>query len=295
MLHIQEAFTIHNSNLLMSTTTTVIVQPQPSTSSRSTKVIEQLNIKYDTIQKELASIKVQLEVSRQTKLQYEKDISTHTACNKQYRARIKDIMQLLESKQKLLETTKILSNQLELKVKQLKDEALRSRHQLEGLRRQEQSLERVRDVAFKHKDQLQQHRRQLYISVDQFKLRCERELSSFESNYTTLMDYTCLIAKRNKQMIDSINNKLKLRQQAIKQLGLLRLQLKSNTESFMDHIRTKLEAIHIQQNISKNISTEATVLQYRDEFHSLLKRIKTAIAEELAAVATTEKKTISIL
>lgn len=58
MLHVQESFI--NSNLLMTPPMTVIVQPQPSSSSRSNKVIEQLSNKYELIQKDLAATRAQV-------------------------------------------------------------------------------------------------------------------------------------------------------------------------------------------------------------------------------------------
>lgn len=58
MLHVQESFI--NSNLLMTSPMTVIVQPQPSSSSRSNKVIEQLSNKYELIQKDLAATRAQV-------------------------------------------------------------------------------------------------------------------------------------------------------------------------------------------------------------------------------------------
>lgn len=58
MLHVQESFI--NSNLLMTPPMTVIVQPQPSSSSRSSKVIEQLGNKYELIQKDLAATRSQV-------------------------------------------------------------------------------------------------------------------------------------------------------------------------------------------------------------------------------------------
>jgi hypothetical protein len=58
MLHVQETV-----NLLMTSPMNVMVQPQPSSSSRSIKVIEQLSDKYESIQKDIAATKAQVEIS----------------------------------------------------------------------------------------------------------------------------------------------------------------------------------------------------------------------------------------
>lgn len=59
MLHIQESFA-HNSNLLMAPPITIMVQPQPSCSSRSNKVIEQLGSKLDSVHRDLAATRLQV-------------------------------------------------------------------------------------------------------------------------------------------------------------------------------------------------------------------------------------------
>jgi hypothetical protein len=61
MLHIQESFA-HNSSLLMAPMIppTVPVQPQPSTSSRSIKVIEQLANRLEDVQREIVNTKIQV-------------------------------------------------------------------------------------------------------------------------------------------------------------------------------------------------------------------------------------------
>jgi hypothetical protein len=50
-----------------------MVQPQPSTSSRSNKVIEQLSSKYESIQRDLAATRAQVSTYEQ--------IKTHTYAN----------------------------------------------------------------------------------------------------------------------------------------------------------------------------------------------------------------------
>lgn len=59
MLHVQDSFA-HTSNLLMSPPMTVIVQPQPSSSSRSNKVVEQLGSKLDSVHRDIAATRLQV-------------------------------------------------------------------------------------------------------------------------------------------------------------------------------------------------------------------------------------------
>ncbi|KAI9480523.1 MAG: hypothetical protein EXX96DRAFT_563100 [Benjaminiella poitrasii] len=284
MLHVQEPFVVHNSsNLLISNTTTatVLVQPQPSTSSRSTKVIEQLSIKYETIQKELANTKAQLEMIRQSKLRHEQDFANHTTSNRQHRARIKDIMLLLETKQTNLLDTKRSSANLESKVKQLKDEAHQSRHQLEDLRRRAHVLERDRDEALRQRNQLELERRQLQESVNQSRACCERELAELQDDYHLLVHHADYVRERNKELAELIHVKLGLRRQSIEHMAQLKRQSLANTRSFVDYVEQELNGLTESQWSTKG--TDLAAVQCREEFHGLLKRIKTAIAEELAA------------
>ncbi|KAG1392965.1 hypothetical protein G6F58_012408 [Rhizopus delemar] len=234
MLHIQESFA-HNSSLLMSPPITVVVQPQPSTSSRTNKVAEQLNYKLDVTQKEIASIRNQLETIRQTKAQNEKDTQYYTSSNKILRTRIKEIMQALESKQKSLDETKRASSELELKVKQLKDEALASRRQLEDLRRREQVLEHDRDVAVKERNQLKHKHNLLGDSIEQLRDRCEREMTLLQKDHSLLVEQAKYIKERNDLMMELVYIKLKQRRQQTDNIALMKRQLRANTDTFVDY------------------------------------------------------------
>ncbi|KAI8090472.1 hypothetical protein BDF21DRAFT_357030 [Thamnidium elegans] len=282
MLHVQESF--HNSNLLMSPPMTVIVQPQPSNSSRSNKVVEQLNGKLELVYREIASTRLQLESICQTKLQHEKDTVNYTNSNKIFRTRIKEIMQVLESKQKVLEGTKGSSSQLELKVKQLKDEALASRRQLEDLRRREQVLEHDRDVAVKEKNQMKQKQSLLQDSIDQLRIRCEREMALLQKDHSILIEQARNITDKNENMIELITFKLKQRRQHIESLALMKRQLRSNTETFVENVRTHLQALktEIQDSALQTKDCTLASIQCRGEVNGLVTRIKT-IAAEIAA------------
>ncbi|EPB89255.1 hypothetical protein HMPREF1544_03879 [Mucor circinelloides 1006PhL] len=283
MLHVQESFI--NSSLLMTPPMTVIVQPQPSSSSRSNKVIEQLSNKYELIQKDLAATRAQLEIMRQTKLKHEKDTINYTNSNKVYRNRIKEIMQVLESKQKALEGTKGSSSQLELKVKQLKDEALASRRQLEDLRRREQVLEHDRDVAVKEKNQIKYKQHVLQDSIDQLRVRCDREVALLQKDHSILIDQARYITERNEHMIELISLKLKQRRQHIEHLALMKRQLRSNTEAFVQDVRNHLQALKTEIDESALHTKDCTLaaIQCRGEVNGLVTRIKTIAAEITAS------------
>ncbi|CEP17972.1 hypothetical protein [Parasitella parasitica] len=283
MLHVQEPFI--SSNLLMTPPMTVIVQPQPSNSSRSNKVIEQLSNNYELLQKELVATRTQLEAVRQTKLKHEKETMNYTNSNKAYRTRIKEIMQVIESKQKALDGTKGSSSQLELKVKQLKDEALASRRQLEDLRRREQVLEHDRDVAVREKNQIKHKQHVLQDSIDQLRVRCEREVALLQKDHSVLVDQARYITERNEHMIELITLKLKQRRQHIEHLALMKRQLRSNTEAFVQDVRTHLQALktEIEESAMQTKDCTHAAIQCRGEVNGLVTRIKTIAAEITAS------------
>ncbi|KAG1254056.1 hypothetical protein G6F68_011040 [Rhizopus microsporus] len=284
MLHIQESFA-HNSSLLMSPPITVVVQPQPSTSSRTNKVAEQLNYKLDVTQKEIASIRNQLETIRQTKAQNEKDTQYYTSSNKILRTRIKEIMQALESKQKSLDETKRASSELELKVKQLKDEALASRRQLEDLRRREQVLEHDRDVAVKERNQLKRKQNLLGDSVEQLRDRCEKEMVSLRKDHSLLVEQAKLITERNELMMELVHKKLKQRRQQTDNIALVKRQLRTNISAFVSHAKSLLDALKldVEQSSIKTKDCTSASIQCSGEVNGLLTRMRTIAAEITAS------------
>ncbi|KAG1177704.1 hypothetical protein G6F70_001760 [Rhizopus microsporus] len=284
MLHIQDSFS-HTSSLLMSPPIAVVVQPQPSTSSRTNKVLEQLSSKYEAIQNEISTTKAQLETLRQAKLQNEKDTQYYLSSNKVYRDRIKEIMQALESKQKLLDETKKVSSQLELKVKQLKDEALASRRQLEDLRKREQVLEHDRDVAVKEKNQLKHKHHLLEDSVEQLRDRCQREMALLEKDHSLLVEQAKYITERNELMMELINIKLKQRRQHTDNIALMKKQLQANTEMFVGYVNSLLDVLksEIEKSATQTRDCTSASIQCRGEVNGLLSRIKTIAAEITAS------------
>lgn len=193
-------------------------------------------------------------------------------------------MQVLESKQQILEATKGSSRQLELKVKQLKDEALASRRQLEDLRRREQVLEHDRDIAVKEKNQMKQKQNLLQDSIDQLRIRCEREMALLQKDHTILVEQAKSITDKNENMIELITLKLKQRRQYIENLALMKRQLRSNTETFVENVRTHLQALktEIQDSALQTKDCTLASIQCRGEVNGLVTRMKT-IAAEIAA------------
>ena len=230
-------------------------------------------------------IYVQLEIIRQAKIQHERDNMHYTNANKAFRTRIKEIMQVLESKQKLLEGTKGSSNQLESKVKQLKDEAMASRHQLEDLRRREKVLEHDRDAAVKERNQTKQKQNLLQDSIEQFRIRCDRETALLSKDYSVLIEQAKNIVERNECMVELVSLKLQERKRHVKNLALMKNQLRENTQTFVASMKNHLQELkkEIEESTIQTRNCTTASIQCRGEFNGLVTRIKTAAAEITAS------------
>lgn len=194
-------------------------------------------------------------------------------------------MQVLESKQKALEGTKGSSNQLELKVKQLKDEALASRRQLEDLRRREQVLEHDRDVAVKEKNQTKQKQNLLQGSIEQLRVRYEREIALLAKDHSVLIEQSKYITERNECMAELISLKLAQRKNYIENLTMMKKQLQVNTSNFVENVRSHLQALktEIDQSALQTKDCTMAAIQCRGEVNGLVTRIKTIAAEITAS------------
>ncbi|KAI8976194.1 hypothetical protein BDB01DRAFT_838119 [Pilobolus umbonatus] len=237
MIHLDEQ---RNSDFLLPTASYSIqsVIPQPSRSS--IKVVEQLRYTYESLVREIENTKAQIQDLQRTKAEHDETIAHYTELNKQHRCQITQIMETLEDKQRLVDATKEVSIQLEHKVKQLKQEAIQSRDWLDGLRKQERRLEHDKSVTMKENHQVKHQTDLIHSSIDQFSLRCGREMSLLEMNLKVIHDQTTDTIERTK-LCRLIELKLNERQEGLSWLMETRLQLKSNTQSVIEIIKKELQ------------------------------------------------------
>ncbi|KAF7732891.1 hypothetical protein EC973_000167 [Apophysomyces ossiformis] len=251
-------------------------------SSRSTKVIEELQETWEAVQKELAQTKAQLASARELKAQAEEDTKIYTEANRTYRTNIQELMQVLESKQRTLDATKQASRVLESQVKKLKDEALASRKQLEELRRKEQVLERDRDVAVADKQRAECQRQALTDAVAMLGTRFARELASLQTDLATVNHLTRSIGERAQTQALMIETKMTKqmmlkRKEYMEQLIQAKHHLESNTQAFVDHVQTDLQSLidNIDKATGRTDDFQNAVLKCRGEVNGLINRIRT--------------------
>lgn len=199
-------------------------------------------------------------------------------------------MQQIESKQKVLESTKGASSQLELKVKQLKDEALTSRGQLENLRKQEHLLEQEKEMVYKGKKQVELQLHILKESVRQLRMRCDRETALLKRDHLCIQEQINYIKQRAEYTKELIGLKLVRRRQAMEHLNTLKNQSKLNLEQFVEEVRAQLQELgtKIEQSTllpskdafsRSNVTTVAAAIQCQEDVGRLVTRIRLMAAE----------------
>ncbi|KAG0173457.1 hypothetical protein DFQ28_008408 [Apophysomyces sp. BC1034] len=253
-------------------------------SSRSTKVIEQLQETWETIQKDLANTKTQLASARQLKCQAEEDAKNNAESNRSYRTNIQELMQVLESKQQALDMTKKSSVDLESQVKKLKNEALASRKQLEDLRRKEQVLERDRDIAVAEKERTERQCQILTESMTVLGSRFEREMTGLRNDLTTVEHQVASIADHAQEQALSAESKIRKqtdkRKEHMRRLVEAKTLLETNTQAFVDHVQAEFQTLidAIDKAAGRTDDFQTAVSRCRGEVNGLVSRIRTYTA-----------------
>ncbi|KAG0170952.1 hypothetical protein DFQ28_009768 [Apophysomyces sp. BC1034] len=285
MLHIQESLS-HNNLLLSSILQAQPIHPQPSVSnSRSTRVIEQLQDKLDSVQREVLSIRKQLESARQIKQQCEVESQGYVESNIQYRTNIQELIQTLETKQKSLDSTKRSTVHLETQVKKLKDEALASRKQLEDLRRKERVLERDRDMAVMEKAQTERQHIVQQESIQKLASRFDREVVGLRQDLETVQGQIKVMTERSLSLANGVEAKIKQRtmdrRQLMCQLNAVRSQMEANTQRFVDQVRSELHSLmnDVYRTANRTDDFHSAVTKCRGEVSGLVARIRAYTAE----------------
>lgn len=195
-------------------------------------------------------------------------------------------MQVLESKQQLLDSTKQTSVRMEAQVKRLKDEALASRKKLEDLRKKELVLERDRDLAVAEKEQTKRQQIVFRQSVKDLEQRFEREVAGLRQDLDNVKAMVAVVAEHSKSVATSIETKIKQRAAARRELeirlGQLQKQMQDNLHQFAQQMQAEigplLENAHRSAGETKDF--EAAVLKCRGEVNGLVARIRSFTAAE---------------
>ncbi|KAI7867113.1 hypothetical protein BDF14DRAFT_1743196 [Spinellus fusiger] len=268
--------------------TPAIPPPLTASSSRSTRVINQLNETWEAIQKEVSAARTQLEAMQAAKLQNELDSQSYAESNTLYRASIQELMQILESKQQVLDVTKESSQDLEGEVKRLKDEAMASRKKLDDLRKKEKVLKEERDRAVAAKEQVQRQYDVLRESLVGLDSKCERQLAELQHNLQS-------VTRQMKQMMTAteeaaewleaqVQEEMSERQNTMHELKMAQTRAREAENTHLKQVQEELKLLLEQLNLHTHCTNDwkSEVNQCRDHVSGLVHRIREYSTEELA-------------
>ncbi|KAI8332685.1 hypothetical protein BC941DRAFT_381313 [Chlamydoabsidia padenii] len=262
-------------------------QPSKSTSNyRSTRVIEELQETWDTLQKDLITTKTQLDTALEAKKNNEQQSKDYVQSNQECRAQIQELMKLLEDKQQSLDVTKQQSVALENKVKQLKDEAMISRKHLDDLKKRETQLGQDRDAAVLAKACVEQQQKILEQSVLDLDHRSTKEQQQLEKELDTLKHQLDQVSSRNQWMADMMvsvmDDETRTRREWIQQMHTQHQQQRQTTKLFIEKIQLELQSLLEQVNSlgggdshsNNTLDLDVEVKQCQDEINGLVQKIQ---------------------
>ncbi|KAI9018610.1 hypothetical protein CLU79DRAFT_837197 [Phycomyces nitens] len=257
-----------------------------ASSSRSTRVISQLNETWENVQKELATAKSQYEALCAAKKQNETDALAFAESNTVYRANIQQLMQVLESKQQVLDNTKGSSQDLEAEVKRLKDEAMQSRKQLEDLRKKEQVLALDRDRAVAAKDQVQRQYDVLRESLVGLDSKCERQVAGLKHSLGSVHLQMKQMMEDTHAATEWLEEEIQAhaveRGHSIRALEDIESQMGGAGKVYVDEIQQELQQLldNLALHSSHTEDWKQAVEQCRGQVSGLVHRIREYSAEE---------------
>ncbi|KAG1057413.1 hypothetical protein G6F52_002605 [Rhizopus delemar] len=245
-----------------------------SSSSRSTRVIEELQDNLENIQKELENTKIQLKNARENKEQFEKENESYVESNRQLRADIQEVMQVLESKQQLLDDTKKIYALNESKVKQLKDEAMAARKELEDLKRREHLIEKERRALQTMKEKMVQQNDTLQQSIRKQQAEFDRELQAQEELLQSIGQEIERLRSLNVTEIvkEKMEHQAKERKRLVKEMKQVEEALDLNTRAFIQQVKKELTEFMNQVTDDSDLTEQ--VDQCLDAVNGLSVKIK---------------------
>ncbi|KAI9259031.1 hypothetical protein BY458DRAFT_517548 [Sporodiniella umbellata] len=219
----------------------MIVSPRPITnSSRSTRVIEELQENLEGIEKEIDHLRAQLQHARDNQEQFENDNQKNIQENQQLRRDITGITQLLESKQRVLEETKRMYSEGEARVKELKSEVTQARQRLaqENVRQKEVD-QALLDLKAYH-TRWRQQEQQLTDSIRQTQAGITHDLESDQAHHQELQQALARIRSLN------LNQRTRLclaQEDLSKEAVHLQQAIQENTHQFLNQVQKEFTAL----------------------------------------------------
>lgn len=185
-------------------------------------------------------------------------------------------MQMLESKQQLLDSTKLTSVNTENRVKQLKDEAISARKELEGLKRRENTIEKECHAVQLEKEKQIQQQKAFEDSVAQTQAEYDKELSELHAELASIEGNIQRMKEKDieKDVKELMEKQVKERQEVIKNFENIQKEMELNNQNFIIQVKQELVQLLNQLSTEEEIlSTE--VDNCKNDVHTLVSKITT--------------------
>ncbi|ORX61538.1 hypothetical protein DM01DRAFT_1404319 [Hesseltinella vesiculosa] len=259
-------------------------------STRSDRVLEQLQDTWESLQKDLDAAQAQLTTVKDAKAKSDQQGKDYVESNQDCRSHIQQLMKVLETKELALEHTRQQSSHLEDKVKELKEEAMASRKQMEALKKQEQQLARDRDQAVSARNLVAQQKQALQQAIDHMDSRSNLERTALMSELKKLQHLVQqtyqqyqwsldLLAQPPQQQQDQQDDPEQ--QKYLDQVKSLQQKQHDLTQSLVQDI--ELQVGSLLDNLNQSTTLQDDVQDCRNQAAQLIQKIQTFAKLNLSA------------
>lgn len=200
--------------------------------------------------------------------------------NTQLRSDIQILMQTLESKQQILDTTRAATADKELQVKTLRDEALLSRKQLEELASREKELLEARDSAIEHTQRSEREHLTIRDAFGSIQLKYEKDIQQLQRDLDDLQRQFKQISAKSEQSMSilqkQMQNIMDSRDTDISEVSRLGSCLAEKNQAFVHKAAAQVHELRqeISSYINQSENIAGNVVGCRDEVNGLITRMR---------------------
>lgn len=184
-------------------------------------------------------------------------------------------MQVLESKQQLLDDTKKVYVGTENKVKQLKDEAMAARKELDDLKRREHTIEKECNTIQLLKEKQVHQQQELEKSVAQSQAEFDKEIAALQLELESVHQNIEKMKSTDvsKTVRESVEKQAKEREALLKEFNAVQEEIQKNNQEFVSQVQAQLADLMKEYTTEEpNLDTE--ILNCKEDVESLVARIK---------------------
>jgi chromosome segregation ATPase len=175
-----------------------------------------------------------------------------------------------------LDSTKKASLETENKVKQLKNEVMIARKELDDLKRREHSIEKERHTIIAQKKRTAEQSEALKKQVAHSKAEMEKQTEALDIELTQLNNKIVEIKSINVGAIvqKALDEQDKQRKVDLKELDVLKSRMESNNQRFIAQVREHIQCLMDEARHSASEDWKGKVTDCNDDVNGLVARIK---------------------